>query len=115
MNRDDYYNWMRMTNAEQHELLCEIVHGQTTPSAPLLRVFFTGPAGCDKTFVLRLAMTSTTGTATTAYTPPTSVRPSARAPERRLWQWEEPRCMRLSSSLERPPAPTRTEASAPPS
>ncbi|KAH9363807.1 hypothetical protein HPB48_023158 [Haemaphysalis longicornis] len=56
MNRDDYYNWMRMTNAVQHELLREIIHRQTTPSAPPLRVFFNGPAGCGKTFVLRLAM-----------------------------------------------------------
>ncbi|KAH9365255.1 hypothetical protein HPB48_015943 [Haemaphysalis longicornis] len=47
---------MRMTNAEQHELLREIIHRQTTPSAPPLRVFFTGPAGCGKTFVLRLAL-----------------------------------------------------------
>ncbi|KAH9361965.1 hypothetical protein HPB48_003626 [Haemaphysalis longicornis] len=49
MDRDDYYNWMRMTNSEQHELLREIIHRQTTPSAPPLRVFFTGPAGCGKT------------------------------------------------------------------
>ncbi|KAH9376859.1 hypothetical protein HPB48_009767 [Haemaphysalis longicornis] len=56
MDRDEYYNLMRMTNAEQHELLREIIHRQTTPSAPPLRVFFTGPAGCGKTFVLRLAM-----------------------------------------------------------
>ncbi|KAH9366124.1 hypothetical protein HPB48_019904 [Haemaphysalis longicornis] len=26
MNRDEYCNWMRMTNAEQHELLREIIH-----------------------------------------------------------------------------------------
>ncbi|KAH9380949.1 hypothetical protein HPB48_008168 [Haemaphysalis longicornis] len=56
MDRDEYYTLMRMTNAEQHELLRETVHRQTTPSAPPLRVFFTGPAGCGKTFVLRLAM-----------------------------------------------------------
>ncbi|KAH9366386.1 hypothetical protein HPB48_018147 [Haemaphysalis longicornis] len=56
MDRDEYYNVMRMTNTEQHELLREIIHRQTTPSAPPLRVFFTGPAGCGKTFVLRLAM-----------------------------------------------------------
>ncbi|KAH9369611.1 hypothetical protein HPB48_010670 [Haemaphysalis longicornis] len=55
MDRDEY-NLMRMTNAEQHELLREIIHRQTTPSAPPLRVFFTGSAGCSKTFVLRLAM-----------------------------------------------------------
>ncbi|XP_029841292.2 ATP-dependent DNA helicase RRM3-like [Ixodes scapularis] len=45
-----------MTNAEQYELLREIIHRQTSPSSPPLRVFFTGPAGCGKTFVLRLAM-----------------------------------------------------------
>ncbi|KAH9382043.1 hypothetical protein HPB48_008516 [Haemaphysalis longicornis] len=55
MDQDEYYNLMRMTNAEQHELLRQIIHRQTTPSAPPLRVF-TGPAGCGKTFVLRLAM-----------------------------------------------------------
>ncbi|KAH9369468.1 hypothetical protein HPB48_014352 [Haemaphysalis longicornis] len=56
MDRDEYYNLMRMTNVEQHELLREITDQQTTPSAPPLRVFFTGPAGCAKAFVLRLAM-----------------------------------------------------------
>ncbi|KAH9366180.1 hypothetical protein HPB48_004122 [Haemaphysalis longicornis] len=55
-DREEYYNFMRMTNAEQHELLRETIHRQTTPSAPPLRVFFTGPAGRGKTFVLRLAM-----------------------------------------------------------
>ncbi|XP_077529861.1 hepatic triacylglycerol lipase-like isoform X2 [Haemaphysalis longicornis] len=55
-SQDEYYNLMRMTNAEQHQLLREIIHRQTTPSAPPLRVFYTGPAGCGKTFVLRLAM-----------------------------------------------------------
>ncbi|KAH9374313.1 hypothetical protein HPB48_000014 [Haemaphysalis longicornis] len=56
MDRDEYCNLMRMTNAEQHNLLREIIHRQTTPSAPPLRVFLTGPAGCGKAFVLRLAM-----------------------------------------------------------
>ncbi|KAH9368529.1 hypothetical protein HPB48_022021 [Haemaphysalis longicornis] len=56
MGREEYYNSMWMTNAEQNELLREIIHRQTTASAPPLRVFFTGPAGCDKTFVLPLAM-----------------------------------------------------------
>ncbi|KAH9372830.1 hypothetical protein HPB48_022534 [Haemaphysalis longicornis] len=45
-----------MTNAEQHELLREIIYRQTTVSALPLRVFFTGPTCCGKTFVLRLAM-----------------------------------------------------------
>lgn len=57
IDRDEYYNMMRMTNAEQHELLRDIIHRQTTPAAASpLRVFFTGPAGCGKTFVFRLAM-----------------------------------------------------------
>ncbi|KAH9379332.1 hypothetical protein HPB48_015135 [Haemaphysalis longicornis] len=47
---------MRMTNAEQHELLREITHRQTMPSAPPLRVLFSGPAGRGKTFVLRIAL-----------------------------------------------------------
>ncbi|KAH9379744.1 hypothetical protein HPB48_011674 [Haemaphysalis longicornis] len=43
-NGTNTHNLMRMTNAEQHELLRDI------------RMFFTGPAGCGKTFILRLAM-----------------------------------------------------------
>ncbi|KAH9361440.1 hypothetical protein HPB48_003886 [Haemaphysalis longicornis] len=56
MDRDEYYNLMWMSNAEQEELLREIIHRQTTPSAPPLRVFFTGPAGCGKMFILLLSM-----------------------------------------------------------
>nr|XP_037278210.1 ATP-dependent DNA helicase PIF1-like [Rhipicephalus microplus] len=47
---------MRMMNAEQYELLREIIHRQTTLGALPLRVFLTGPAGCGKTFVLKLVM-----------------------------------------------------------
>lgn len=56
MDRDEYVSMMRSTNGEQYELLREILHRQTTPGQPPLRVFFTGPAGCGKTFVLKLAM-----------------------------------------------------------
>ncbi|KAH9378822.1 hypothetical protein HPB48_010826 [Haemaphysalis longicornis] len=56
MDRDKYYKWIRMKNAEPHELLRKIIHRQKTPSAPPLRVFFTGPAFCGKTFVFRFAM-----------------------------------------------------------
>ncbi|KAH9378810.1 hypothetical protein HPB48_001700 [Haemaphysalis longicornis] len=45
-----------MTNAEQRELVREIIHRQTTQPAPPLRLFFTRPAGCGKTFVQQLAM-----------------------------------------------------------
>ncbi|KAH9359546.1 hypothetical protein HPB48_006092 [Haemaphysalis longicornis] len=30
MDRDEYYNLMRITNAQQHDLQREIVHRQTT-------------------------------------------------------------------------------------
>ncbi|KAH9371397.1 hypothetical protein HPB48_008931 [Haemaphysalis longicornis] len=113
MDRNDYYNWMRMANAEQHELFREIIHrrrgrghlryGTSSPDRPV--------AARRSSFGLPL--TSTTGIATPAATPPKMRSSSARAPERRLWQWEEPRCTRISSSLGRPSAPTRTEASAP--
>lgn len=56
MGREEYLNFMRMTNPEQYELLREIVHRQTTPGSPPLRVFLTGPADCCKTFVLKLLM-----------------------------------------------------------
>ncbi|KAH7951783.1 hypothetical protein HPB52_012944 [Rhipicephalus sanguineus] len=56
MDREEYAKLMRMTNAEQYELLREIVHRQTTLGAPPLRVFLTGPAGCGKMFVLKLVM-----------------------------------------------------------
>ncbi|KAH9378546.1 hypothetical protein HPB48_010493 [Haemaphysalis longicornis] len=137
MNRDEYYNCMRMTNAGQHKLLYKIIQRETTPSASPLWVFFTGPAGCGKTFVLLLAVNlynrySNTGnnTAYNAFVTCASTEKaavavrgttvqaasstsSARAPERRLCQWEEPRCTRLSSYLGRPPAPTKTDAPAP--
>lgn len=53
MDRDEYTKLMRMTNAEQYELLQEIVQRQTTIGAPPLRVFLTG---CGKMFVLKLSM-----------------------------------------------------------
>nr|XP_037273302.1 ATP-dependent DNA helicase PIF1-like [Rhipicephalus microplus] len=56
MDREEYTRLMRMTNAEQYELLREIIHRQTTLGALPLRVFLTGPAGCGKTFVLKLVM-----------------------------------------------------------
>ncbi|KAH9384189.1 hypothetical protein HPB48_026182 [Haemaphysalis longicornis] len=72
MDRDEYYNLMRMTDAEQHELLREIIHRQTTPSAPPLRLFFTVQTGCGKKFVLQPAMDLYNRTATPATRPPTT-------------------------------------------
>lgn len=37
-------------------MLKEIIHRQTTLGVPPLRVFFIGPAGSGRTFVLRLTM-----------------------------------------------------------
>ncbi|KAH7955403.1 hypothetical protein HPB52_000825 [Rhipicephalus sanguineus] len=56
IEREEYVSMMHSTNPEQYELLREILHRQTTPGQPPLRVFFTGPAGCGKTFMLKLAM-----------------------------------------------------------
>lgn len=57
MDVGEYVKLMRMTNAEQYELLRENCSDrQTTLGAPPLRVFLTGPAGCGKTFVVRLVI-----------------------------------------------------------
>ncbi|XP_077537575.1 uncharacterized protein LOC144149774 [Haemaphysalis longicornis] len=56
MDTEKFYDLMRLTNSEQHEFLRELIHRQTTPGAEPLRAFFTGPAGCGKTFILKLAM-----------------------------------------------------------
>lgn len=56
MDPEQYYNMMRMTNEEQHEFLREIIHHLTTLGFKPLWVFFTGPAGCSKMFVIWLAM-----------------------------------------------------------
>ncbi|KAH9382670.1 hypothetical protein HPB48_023224 [Haemaphysalis longicornis] len=95
MDRDEYYNLMRMTNAEQFELLREIIHRQTDA------------VSTSVTGLLHQA-----GRLRQDVCPPDCheplqpvqqrqqqrrlqrVRPSARAPERRLWQLEEPRCTR---------------------
>ncbi|XP_037275487.2 uncharacterized protein LOC142783728 [Rhipicephalus microplus] len=56
MEREEYVSMMCSTNPEQYELLREILHRQTTPGWPPLQVSFTGPTGCGKTFVLKLAI-----------------------------------------------------------
>ncbi|EEC15019.1 hypothetical protein IscW_ISCW011380 [Ixodes scapularis] len=53
---DEFYVFMRRTNAEQHKLLREAIHRSTTPGSKQLWVFLTDPAGCGKTYVLRLIM-----------------------------------------------------------
>ncbi|XP_075526543.1 uncharacterized protein LOC142558274 [Dermacentor variabilis] len=56
MSRDQYLDTMRKTNDEQYEIVREVLHRLTTPNSPPLQIFFTGVAGCGKTFVLRLIM-----------------------------------------------------------
>ncbi|KAH9372741.1 hypothetical protein HPB48_021889 [Haemaphysalis longicornis] len=107
INQDNYYNLIRMTNAEQHELLREIIHRQTTPFSTSVTGLLDGTGLMRRRSSSGLPWTSTTGTATPATTPPTTRSSSARALERRLWQWEEPRCTRLSSSLGRPTGPNK--------
>lgn len=106
MDREEYYNFMRMTNAEKHELLRYIIQRQATPSATWLRVFFTGPVGCGKTLVLRHAMDHN-GNATTQH------RQQHREHQKGGCGSGRNQVQRLSSSLGRPPAPTKTEASVP--
>ncbi|KAH9360215.1 hypothetical protein HPB48_016876 [Haemaphysalis longicornis] len=50
----EFYTLMRQTNAEQYAVIREVIHRITTPGTDPLRVFLMGPAGCVKTFVLRL-------------------------------------------------------------
>ncbi|XP_072142204.1 uncharacterized protein [Dermacentor andersoni] len=56
MPTDVYLHRMRMMNAGQFEIVREVIHRLTTPDSEPLQVFFTGAAGCGKTFVLRTIM-----------------------------------------------------------
>ena len=56
MPKQQFCEAMRKTNAGQREFLLEIIHRLHDPESEPIQVFFTGPAGSGKTFVLRLAM-----------------------------------------------------------
>ena len=47
----EYCEPMRMTNFEQRRLIYELIYREIY-NGPPLRIFFTGPAGCGKTFTL---------------------------------------------------------------
>jgi Cdc6-like AAA superfamily ATPase len=47
---------MRGTNPGQREILLEAIHRLHTPDSEPIEVFFTGPAGSGKTYVLKLLM-----------------------------------------------------------
>ena len=58
MAKQDYCELMHKTNFEQRELILQIIyriHARES-SEPPIQIFFTGPAGCGKTFTLKLAM-----------------------------------------------------------
>ncbi|KAK8777362.1 hypothetical protein V5799_029293 [Amblyomma americanum] len=56
MPLDEFYARMKMTNHRQRMLIEEVINRVTNEDAKPLRIFFTGPAGCGKTFTLRLIM-----------------------------------------------------------
>ncbi|XP_077490779.1 ATP-dependent DNA helicase PIF1-like [Amblyomma americanum] len=56
MPLEEFYARMKMTNHRQRMIIEEVIHRVTNEDAKPLRIFFTGPAGCGKTFTLRLIM-----------------------------------------------------------
>ncbi|XP_058839321.1 uncharacterized protein LOC131694833 [Topomyia yanbarensis] len=57
MSKQDYCDMVRSTNAEQRDLILHVIDSlhSFTDSKPM-QLFFTGPAGCGKTFTLRVLM-----------------------------------------------------------
>lgn len=58
MGKQDYCNLVRKTNAEQRDLILQVIdnlHCYDDSRKPL-QLFFTGPAGCGKTFTLHILM-----------------------------------------------------------
>ena len=56
MDRDRFIELMREANDLQHELLMTLISLLQTPRQQPFQIFFTGPAGSSKTFVIRLIM-----------------------------------------------------------
>lgn len=56
MANEDLCNLMRLTNTRQRSILLEIIHHLTSEQQQPLLIFLTGPAGCGKTFVIRLIL-----------------------------------------------------------
>lgn len=55
MAKVDYCTLLRTTNEEQRELILEVIHRLHSKSDPI-QIFFTGPAGCGKTYTIKLLM-----------------------------------------------------------
>nr|XP_029708130.1 uncharacterized protein LOC115254662 [Aedes albopictus] len=58
MSKEDYCAMVRTTNAEQRDLILQMIHSLHSydESSKPMQIFFTGPAGCGKTFTLRILM-----------------------------------------------------------
>lgn len=56
MPTERFVGLMRMTNQKQHELLVHVIHNILTENRKPLQIFVTGPAGCGKTFAIKLIM-----------------------------------------------------------
>lgn len=56
MPNKEFYELMRMANDKQKELLLHVILNLLNPNRSPFQIFFTGPAGCGKTFVIKLIM-----------------------------------------------------------
>lgn len=56
MPKQDYCRLMRSTNTGQRWIVLEAIHRLHTPNSDPIQIFFTGPAGTGKTYVLKLLM-----------------------------------------------------------
>ena len=56
MSSVDFCAAMRMANEKQKALLLHVINKLLSNDNSPLQIFFTGPAGCGKTFVIKLIM-----------------------------------------------------------
>lgn len=56
LSKEEYCTLLRKTNAEQRELILEVIHRLHEPNREPIQIFLTGPAGCGKTFTLKVLM-----------------------------------------------------------
>lgn len=56
MNAEQYCQKMRTTNEKQRELILEAIHRLHSANSEPIQIFFTGPAGCGKTYAIKLLM-----------------------------------------------------------
>lgn len=56
MDNNIFWSLIRCTNNAQKSILFEVIFHLATPNQKPLQLFLTGPAGCGKTFVIKLIM-----------------------------------------------------------